>query len=383
MAAGSSISADRSQRLEEVSTRITFFIAGFAMSSWAPLVPFVKQRLALDDGELGLVLLCLGGGSIVSMPLAGALAARYGCRRVLSLAVALICLALPLLATLPTLSGIVPALTLFGAGIGCVDCVVNIQAIVVERNAGRPLMSGFHSLFSLGGILGAAAISGILSLGASPLTASSCVVGVIVAAVAVAIPHLLTDAGGGHGPYFAIPRGMVLFIGVLCFVLFLVEGAMLDWSAVFLIQVRGMDPSRAGLAYASFSLAMTACRLVGDSAVRRLGRRNVVVFGSAFAAASLALAALAPTWWLALVGYALVGAGCSNVVPVLFTSLSQQKSMPENVAVPAITTLGYLGILAGPAIIGLVAHASSLTAAFLGLSVLMLAVAASGRLLRV
>jgi MFS family permease len=155
---------------------------------------------------------------------------------------------------------------------------------------------------------------------------------------------------------------------------------VLDWSAVFLTSVRGMDASYAGLGYAAFALTMTVGRITGDRIVQRHGRSNVIVFGGLCAALGFAFAALVPYWQIALLGYALVGVGCSNVVPVLFTSVGRQTVMPEHVAVPAITTLGYAGILAGPALIGLVARAASLSVAFLMLAIMLLGVAAGGRL---
>jgi MFS family permease len=158
---------------------------------------------------------------------------------------------------------------------------------------------------------------------------------------------------------------------------------VLDWSAVFLTSARGMETSYAGLGYAAFALTMTIGRLTGDRIVQRFGGANVIVFGGLCAALGFTLAALAPFWQPALLGYALVGVGCSNVVPVLFTSVGRQTVMPEHVAVPAITTLGYAGILAGPAVIGFVAHAASLPTAFLMLAIALLGVAAGGRLLRV
>ncbi len=184
-------------------------------------------------------------------------------------------------------------------------------------------------------------------------------------------------------PAFAVPHGVVLLIGSLCFVVFLAEGAVLDWSAVFLASERNLDTAYAGLGYAAFALTMTAGRLTGDAIVRRLGATRVIVLGGLTAAAGLMLATLAPAWEMALVGYALVGAGCSNIVPVLYTAVGKQTVMPENIAVPAITTLGYAGILAGPAVIGFIAHGSSLSVAFGLIAVLLLAVAASGKVLKV
>lgn len=370
-------------RLEQMSTRVAFFIAGFGIAAWAPLVPYAKARAGLDEGTLGLLLLCLGVGSIIAMPLAGLLATRFGCRRVVSAGVLLICAALPLLATVSSIPALIAALFMFGAGLGTVDSTVNLQAVIVERASGKTMMSGFHGLFSLGGIVGAAGVSALLGLGVSPLGATLVVNVMLIVALLKAAPHLLPYGSESSGPAFAVPHGIVLFIGMMCFIVFLTEGAVLDWSAVFLASERGIDTAYAGLGYAAFALTMTAGRLTGDAIVRRLGATKVMVFGGLTAAVGLALATFAPSWQAALVGYALVGAGCSNIVPVLYTAVGKQTVMPESIAVPAITTLGYAGILAGPALIGFVAHGSSLSFAFGLMAVLLVAVAIGGKVLKV
>ncbi|MBW0236525.1 MFS transporter [Pseudomonas sp. D1HM] len=370
-------------RLEQMSTRIAFFIAGFGLAAWAPLVPYAKARAGLDEATLGLLLLCLGAGSILAMPISGLLATRFGCRRVLVVGTILICLSLPLLATASTLPLLIATLFMFGAGLGAVDSTVNLQAVIVERASGRHMMSGFHGLFSVGGIAGAAGVSALLALGLSPLWAIAAVIVLILAALAKAAPHLLPYGSESSGPAFAVPHGVVLFIGVLCFIVFLAEGAMLDWSAVFLTTEKSLGEAYAGLGYAAFALTMTVGRLLGDTIVRRLGARRVIILGGLFAALGMALATLAPNWELSLLGYALVGVGCSNIVPVLYTAVGKQTVMPESIAVPAITTLGYAGILAGPAAIGFIAHASSLSMAFLLITALLLGVAISGRRVQV
>ncbi|MDO7899940.1 MFS transporter [Pseudomonas citrulli] len=370
-------------RLEQMSTRIAYLIAGVGIAAWAPLVPYAKVRANLDEGTLGLLLLCLGVGSILAMPISGALAARFGCRRVLTGGTILICLALPLLATMDALPWLVGALFLFGAGLGTVDSTVNLQAVIVERASGKTMMSGFHGMFSLGGIVGAAGVSALLGLGLSPLGATLVVNALLLVALFKAAPHLLPYGSESSGPAFAIPHGVVLFIGVLCFIVFLAEGAVLDWSAVFLATERGVATAYAGLGYAAFALTMTVGRLTGDAVVHRLGARRVIIYGGATAAAGFVLATVAPMWQAALLGYALVGAGCSNIVPVLYTAVGKQTLMPEAIAVPAITTIGYAGILAGPALIGFVAHGSSLSMAFGLLALSLVVVAASGKVLKV
>jgi predicted MFS family arabinose efflux permease len=284
-------------------------------------------------------------------------------------------------------AGLVPltgALLLFGAGMGAIDCVMNLQAVAVERAGGRPMMSGFHGLYSLGCILGALLASVLLATGLGAGWSVLILVAGIAALFAAAWPGILrANRAGGSGPAFALPRGPVLVLGLLCFVVFLTEGSALDWSALFLIQQRGLDPAWAALGYAAFSVTMTAGRLGGDRVVARLGRRRVVVLGGLLAAAGLALSVLVPAWEAALAGYALVGAGCANIVPVLFTAAGRQTAMPESVAVPAVTTLGYAGVLAGPALIGFAAQALGLPAALLIVAALLLGVAVAGRSLRV
>ena len=365
---------------EQRATRIVFFITGFGNSAWAALVPFAKARAEVSDGALGLLLLCLGIGSIVTMPISGAFAARFGCRRVMIVAALVVAATLPVLATASALPLLVVTLMLFGAGIGATDVAMNIQAIIVERASGRSMMSGFHGLFSLGGIAGAGGMAALLSSGASPPLATACVSAGILAALALSAAHYLPYGARSDGPAFAIPHGIVLAIGMLCFVLFLAEGAVLDWSAVFLTSIRHMAASYAGLGYAAFATTMTIGRLAGDRIVDRLGQKRVVLVGSLCAASGFVIATAIPSWQIGLLGYALVGAGCANIVPVLFSSVGRQKVMPENVAVPAITTLGYAGILAGPAGIGFIAHLTNLPTAFLILAAMLAAVALSARI---
>lgn len=364
------------------STRLAFLTAGLAMAAWAPLVPYAKARLALGEGELGLLLLCLGAGSLLAMPLTGMLAARFGCRPVVLLSGWLACLVLPCLALAgsPALLGL--SLFLFGATLGTLDVAMNIQAVIVEKHSGAALMSGFHGLFSVGGVLGAGGMALLLGSGLSPLAACLVVSLLVALVLAAAGPDLLRepDAAERNTSLFVVPHGAVIFIGVLCFIVFLAEGAMLDWSALFLTGSRGLAAGSGGLGYAAFAIAMTTGRLTGDRVVGRFGGKRVLLAGGVCAAAGFFAAVLAPSAGAALLGFVLIGLGASNIVPILFTAAGSQRAMPASLAIAAITTIGYAGILAGPALIGFVAHASSLNMAFVGLGCAMLLVAASARL---
>lgn len=367
---------------ERVSTRISFLIAGLVMSAWAPLVPLAKQRTGLDDGGLGLLLLGLGLGSITAMPFAGHLTARFGCRSVIVWSTVTVCAMLTLLSSIAWIPGLALAVLLFGASMGILDCAMNIQSIIVEKNSGEALQSGFHGMYSVGGILGAGALTVLLSIGLDPVLAVSCIIATVIGALYKATPTLLTYGTEQDGPIFAIPKGIVFLLGTLCFIVFLTEGALLDWSAVFLVSSRGMEPTMAGLGYACFAGTMTLGRLTGDAIVRRLGRVRVVFFGGLIAAAGMTVSLAFDAWYASLIGYALLGVGCSNIVPVIFTAVGRQNRMPQRVAIPAVITMGYAGILIGPAVIGFVAHLSSLPIALGGLVFLLLFVSVTARFLR-
>jgi MFS family permease len=360
---------------ERLATRIAFFIAGLTISAWAPLVPLAKARLGLNDGQLGGLLLCLGLGSVLAMPLSGGLASRFGCRKIILAAGTLACLALPVLAAAPTVPALAAGLLLLGAGMGCIDVVMNIQAVIVERASGKSMMSGFHGLYSVGGIAGAGGVTGLLALKTPPLIAAGIVTALALLLLWGAAKGLLPYGGDEDAPAFALPKGRVLLMGALCFILFLAEGSVLDWSGVLLTASRGIPEAQAGIGYVAFSVMMTLGRLTGDAIVQRVGPRAILGFGASCAAAGFTLASLVPSWIASVAGFALVGVGASNVVPVLFTAAGNQRSMPGNLAIAGVTTLGYAGILLGPAVIGFVARASSLPLAFLIVAGLLVAVA--------
>ncbi|KQW93836.1 MFS transporter [Massilia sp. Root418] len=367
-----------------LSTRLGFLTAGITMAAWAPLVPYAKERLHIEAAQLGMLLLCLGVGSLLAMPVTGALTTRFGCRPVVLLSGALVCAVLPFLAIAPSPLLLGVTLFLFGATIGTLDVAINVQAVQVEKASGGALMSGFHGMFSVGGIAGAGGMAALLWAGMDTLMASVLVAAVAAAALAAAAPNLLpaaaTQSGGKEDRrLFVVPRGAVAVIGLLCFACFMAEGAVLDWSALLLTTATGISADQGGLGYAAFAVAMTLGRFTGDRIVARFGRQRVLLAGGLCAAAGFFTAVAAPTPAVALLGFVLIGLGASNIVPILFTAAGNQHDMPAGLAVGAITTIGYAGILAGPALIGFIAHASSLQMAFAGLGCAMLLVAASSR----
>ncbi|MGJ4964732.1 MFS transporter [Bradyrhizobium sp. HKCCYLRH3061] len=363
-----------------LATRLAFFVAGFGIACWAPLVPFAKQRLGVDDATLGLLLLSLGVGSVASMLAAGLLSARYGSKPVVVVSGIALALFLPLLAIAATPATLALALFAFGAALGSLDVAVNIQAIDVERLSERPLMSGFHAQFSIGGFAGSGVMTALLAFDVAPLLGTLACCALALAAMIVAAPRLMASKPAQTGPLLVLPHGAVLLLAALAAIMFLVEGAMLDWSALLLAGSGRLPAAQAGLGYIMFSIAMTAGRLVGDAVVARIGDRATLLGGSVIAIAGFVLLLTAPLVAAAMAGFALIGLGASNLVPVLFRRAGAQTAMPVGLAVAAVTTAGYSGVLLGPAGIGFVAAATSLPAAFWMLAALLVIVLASAPL---
>ena len=363
-----------------LATRLAFFVAGFGISCWAPLVPLAKHRLGVTDGTLGLLLLCIGIGSVVAMLATGALTARYGSKPVIVVGGVGLALILPTLTVAGTPVALGSMLLLFGAALGSVDVAMNVHAVEVERASGRKLMSGFHALFSIGGFAGAAAMTTLLLLGVGALPATLLCAGAMLATLAAARPRLLTaNAGRETGPLFAVPRGIVLLLAALAAVTFLVEGAMLEWGALLVTDRALTAKNQAGIGYILFAIAMTAGRLVGDRVTARLGDAVTTAGGGLLAIAGFVLLLTVPVAPVALAGFVLIGLGASNIVPVLFRRAGSQTTMPASLAVAAMTTTGYAGVLAGPAAIGFIADRIGLPNAFWLLAALLCVVPLTAR----
>lgn len=364
------------------ATRAIFAIAGTGMAVWAPLVPYAKERLHIDDATLGIVLFFLGGGSVAVMPFAGVTIGRFGSRRVILISALGMCLGIPVLALANSVVTLAAGLTFFGASMGLLDVAMNVHAVEVERSAGRPLLSGFHAFFSAGGALGSLVMIAILGAGLAPATAAGVfAIGLAGASVATAFGLAVRMGSPVGGPMFAIPHGIVVVLGMLCFAAFLAEGAMLDWSALFLVHVRNVETAFGGAGYAAFAVSMTVCRFFGDGVVHRLGRTNVIVVGGLLAVSGLSIAILIPSSTIAVFAFAITGIGLSNMVPVIFSIAGNQRVMPADHALAAVTALGYVGLLAGPAALGFIADVSSLSWSFAAVAVLLLMAAVAARFL--
>ncbi len=361
-----------------LASRIGYFIVGMGLSIWAPLVPYVRLKIPMSDATFGLMLLSIGVGSLCCMPISAALTNRFSIRHCLSVITIVLLAALLAMATVSSLWLLGLALFLFGGSLGVLDVILNIQGLSIENRANRSMMSNFHGMFSLGTIAGAGLMIVLLMLGLSALLSTLLLVALMLLLSLYAVKGYLDERTLRGATAFIWPNSWILLVGLMCFIVYLAEGVILDWSALFLIEEKQIATAQAGLGYASFAVMVAIGRFLGDALVDMFGRVRIISGGGLLAAGGIALSIVSPHWSVALLGYALCGLGCANVSPVLISSLSKQSHMPTHLAITAATTIGFAGVLAGPAMMGAVAHYSSLSAAFAVLAAALLLVAACG-----
>jgi predicted MFS family arabinose efflux permease len=347
------------------TVRLVYFMAGIGISAWAIAVPFTKIRFGLNDATLGLILLAPGIGGILAMQATGIGIRKFGSRAILLAAGIGFGIVLPLLAVAPSPAAFTVLLFLFGALFGVIDIAMNAQAVVTETRSGRLLMSSFHALYSLGTLAVAIGTSALLKLGATNWVCAM-LSGAAIFAILSQYRHLQPKADDqqSDGPSFALPNRATLLLGIACFACFMTEGAITDWSSIFLRFSRGCNIDAAFYGYAGFALAMAATRLAGDRIAARLGKPTIMRLGCLIAAGGMMLTVLTPWEPTDVIGFALVGLGVGNVAPLIFSAASKIPGMSPHASVPAIMTLGYTGFEVGPVLIGTIANTTSLSVSF-------------------
>ena len=361
-------------RWEIYSAKAFYFLCGFGFTAWASLIPFLKHNLEIPDDHLGILLLTLGAGALVMMSFAGAIAARLGCRRSLTVGGLGMIVCLNGLCHAPVYAGAIGFAVILGASLGLSDVVVNINGIYIERKIHKRLMSGLQAMWSLGNFSGAAFFALLLSLGLHWKLVALAATMVIAGCLFFFAPHLMQNRQGNRGSsHFVRPKPYILLIGVICTISFLVEGAINDWSGVFLTTEKGVDISHSGLGLTLFTAAAFLMRLPGDSLVMHFGSRHILTVSLPIAFTGFLGILFLPPGPLLFLAFILIGVGCANTVPVFYSLLGTQKVMPVADAVSAVSTIGYVGILLAPAVLGFIGRAFSLYASF-GLVTVLLVV---------
>ncbi|WP_203999509.1 MFS transporter [Virgisporangium aurantiacum] len=370
-----------------VATSLAFFLFGSALGVWTARIPAVKERLGLSDGRLSVALLAFAAGCIVGMAAIGRLTDRFGSSRVLVPAALLEGVLLVVPGYMTGLVGLCVALVLFGAAHGTLNIAMNANAIEVQRADGRPIMSSFHAVYSIGGFCGAI-VGGFFAGRNVGAGTTFLIVGAAVVVLAIwtslwILPSKTVD-GETHPPRPESNgrRYVLLFLGFLVLCTLVGEGAAADWSAVYLRDHLGSDPGFAAYGYAAFSIAMTAGRFAGDPLVRAIGPVRLVRGSGLLAAAGLGVAMLIDHPVAGVVGFGLLGAGLSCVAPQIFSAAGDRDPQRAGRALSTVVSIGYLGFLLGPIAIGAAATVVGLRAALVVPVALALFVAASAPAMR-
>lgn len=383
-----------SLRAARIATFVYFSLCGTLMGTWVVNIPAVEERVGISHATLGGLLVLLGLGAFIGMQVAGRLTDSLGARVVVP-ATGVLCSAALVLPGLPrdpwTLAG---ALLVFGFCNGCLDVSMNAHAVHVEKAYGRPVMSAFHATFSVGGVLAALVGAATASTGLSPAAGMAAMGALGIAVALVSARALLpaapdtadTDPEGKAEQAPAAGRrgtsGRIWILAVLALMVMLCEGAANDWSALHLKDVFGAPASTAAFAYGTFAATMTIGRLLADRLVARFGSMAILRYGAATAGVGITIVTVSPWIWAAFVGWALFGLGLSGCVPQLFSAAGHADPAAAGANVSRVAGLGYVGMLAGPAVIGWLTHLVALNHTFVLLILLCAITTVAARVLR-
>ncbi|WP_323007843.1 MFS transporter [Pseudorhodobacter sp.] len=355
-----------------------FTLNGALLGIWASRIPAIAANHSLTPNLLGLLLLCLAAGAIISFPLAGHMVDRFGAARVTRGIAVAYCAALIALGAAPNLPLLALFLFLFGMAHGSMDVAMNTWAAEVEKAAGKPIMTSFHAMFSLGAGLAAALGYAAIKAGIDvPLHFASASLLVGTSALAIAsIPWVSPRSAHSNASLFAFPKGTLVFVGLTAFAAAMGEGAVADWGAVFLNGSIGTTEAQATLGYTAFSIAIFAMRLLGDRVIHRFGAQKTARASGSVALIGVLTVVGAQGLAVALLGFALMGLGYAVLFPLAFSRAAADPNTSPGRAIASVATLGYGGLLLGPPVIGFVAQAASLRFALLTLAALALLIIA-------
>ena len=345
------------------SIGLVFMSLSFIFGSWVVRLPELQTGLALTEGKLGLALLGMAIGSLIATPISGWLLNNMAIGKATLLSTSLACSSFLLVPFVSNVWMLFSALILIGMLDGFMNVSMNTAAAAIEKQTGVPILSSCHGMFSLGGMLGAIS-SGITAKMGIPLGIHLASVVLILLALMVYLrPTLLRfpSIDQTDGPSFAWPKRNLMGLVLIGFCIMLGEGAIADWSAIYIGKYLLADPLTASLGFASFSLAMAAGRFFGDAAHLHFGPKRMVTFGALFGATGIAVVILGQHPMVAVGGFLLVGAGFSFIVPILFSVAARSESTTPSLAIASIATGGVVGFLAGPPLIGLISEFTSLT----------------------
>lgn len=343
-----------------------FFLQGLCFSSWAARIPSIQQNLALSEATLGSVLLALPVGLMVSLPLSGWLVAKVGSQRVVIIGAILYTLSLLSLGLVQSITQLVICLFVFGLIGNVMNISVNTQAVGVEALYKRSIMASFHGLWSLAGFTGAAVGAFMIGRNIDLFEHYLYITLFVVLTGLICFRYTLGEDANKQAdqPLFAMPDKPLLILGIIAFCSMLCEGAMFDWSGVYFRKVVEADPAWVGAGFTAFMSTMAAGRFVADWFTSRWGIKRILQLSGVLISIGLGISIAFPALPTAILGFLLVGVGVSSVVPLVYSAAGKSKRLSPGVALAAVSTIGFLGFLLGPPLIGIVAGFSSLQVSF-------------------
>lgn len=347
-----------------VAVAAMFFMAGLSFSSWASRIATVQQTLDLSDAALGGVLFALPVGLMCSLPFSGWIITKIGSRSLLVSALIVYSCSLVTLGLAQSTFQLILCLLLFGFSSNAVNISVNTQAVAAEELYGRPILASFHGLWSLAGFTGAGIGTFMISRGVSPLYHFTIILAVIVIITIITTGYLKNDRVTNAGPVFVMPDNSLIKLGAIAFCSMICEGAMFDWSVIYFKKVVHAEVAWVGIGFTAFMFTMAGGRFVADWFAHRFGLKRTMQLSGMLTATGLLIAVIFPYLYTAIIGFLFVGAGVSSVVPMVYSAAGKSKTMSPGVALAAVSTIGFLGFLIGPPMIGFIAGLASLRASF-------------------
>ncbi len=359
-------------RTYRIAISAFFFMAGLTFSTWASRIPDIKTALHLTEAGLGLVLFALPVGQLISLPLSAWVSAKFGTKTVILIASVLYPLTLVLLASAGSVTQLVMALFLFGVWANMINIAMNTQAVGVENLYGRSIMASFHGLWSLAGFTGAVLGSFFVSVGLTPLIHFSIICGVTGIIVLAFFKNTLPNETSQHGSkaVFVKPDKSILILGLIAFSCMVCEGAMADWGGVYFQKVVETPAKFTTMGYVAFTATMALGRFIGDWLVTKFGVKRMLQLSGVVITTGLLVAVLFPNLVSATTGFLLVGFGVSSVIPIVYGLAGRSTAMSASTALATVSTIGFLGFLIGPPLIGFIAQAAGLRLAFALIAVL-------------
>ena len=360
------LSINKTNRTYRLAVSCLFFLQGLSFASWASRIPSIQQAIGLSDVALGMVLFALPVGSMISVPFSGWLVSKYGSRRVAANALLFYSLFLVFIGLANSVALLVGSLVLFGMVGNVSNIAINTQAVIVESRYKKNIMASLHGLWSLAGFVAAWIGSMMIGEEIMPVNHFLLIAATITAALALTYRYLLpdTDQKSTSTRLFIKPDKTLMRLGIIAFFCMICEGAMFDWSGIYFKKVVEADKSFIGMGYAAFMLSMATGRFISDWAVNKLGFQKTLYLSGSLIATGLLIAIIFPYLVPAITGFLIVGFGVSSVIPLVY-SQSGKNSQSPSMALAAVSSIGFLGFLAGPPLIGLVAGFLNLQFAFL------------------